>query len=153
MPLTGGRWSVADEVFNALLEGVDEVIAEAIVREFGAHGITADLLYNRNFRGLTGGPKWLREDDPQQACFRKYIRRTRDGGFHARHVASAAGPGFRRGRALSYQPGAVAAAPRVHRLYEVRLDTQSGRHSEFVRFFTQCVGQRIHPEIRAAGLR
>ena len=73
MPLTGGRWSVADEVFNALLEGVDEVIAEAVVREFGTHGITVDLLYNRNFRGLTGGPKWLREDDPQQACFRKYI--------------------------------------------------------------------------------
>ena len=73
MPLTSGRWSVADEVFNALVEGVDEVIAEAIVREFSAHGITADLLYNRNFRALTGGPKWLREDDPQQACFRKYI--------------------------------------------------------------------------------
>jgi hypothetical protein len=73
MPFTSGRWTVGEEVFNAVLEGADQVIAEAIVREFAARGVTRDLVYNPNFRKLTGGPKWLREDDSDAACFRKYI--------------------------------------------------------------------------------
>lgn len=73
MPLTTGRWTVHQEVLNALVEGTDGIIAESILREFAARGITDDVVYNRNFRKLTGGPKWLREDDTGLACFRKYI--------------------------------------------------------------------------------
>jgi hypothetical protein len=73
MPLTRGRWTVQQEVVNALVEGADGIIAESILQEFAARGITDDVVYNRNFRRLTGGPKWLREDDTELACFRKYI--------------------------------------------------------------------------------
>jgi hypothetical protein len=73
IPLTFGRWTVRQQVFNALVQGVDGVIAEAIVREFAANGVTEDLIYNQNFRRLTGGPKWLRAEDTALACFRKYI--------------------------------------------------------------------------------
>jgi hypothetical protein len=73
MPLAQGRWSIRQEVFNALVEGLDGVVAEGVVRAFEARGVTSDLLYNPNFRKLTGGPKWLREDRRELACFRKYI--------------------------------------------------------------------------------
>jgi hypothetical protein len=58
MPLTGGRWTVGEDV-QCAVEGVDGD-CRSIVAEFAARGITDDLVYNRNFL-LTGGPKWLRE--------------------------------------------------------------------------------------------
>ena len=46
-------------------------ISEQIVAVFDREGMTADLVYNRNFRALLGGPRWAL--DGKRACYRKYI--------------------------------------------------------------------------------
>lgn len=48
-------------------------ISARIEQVFRRRGLSADLLYNYNFRQMVGGPKWLKEGDDQIACFRKYI--------------------------------------------------------------------------------
>jgi hypothetical protein len=72
-PVSQGRWTVAQEVFNALVEALDPLVARAVTDEFTAAGVTSDLIFNPNFRKITGGPKWLRADAPDLACFRKYV--------------------------------------------------------------------------------
>ncbi len=61
------------EVLNILLRGVGDHVANRIVEQFSSHGITNELLYNPNFRYLVGGPKWIPKENPEFACFRKYI--------------------------------------------------------------------------------
>lgn len=48
-------------------------ISKHIEQVFHRRGISNDLLYNYNFRQMVGGPKWLKEDSNDTACFRKYI--------------------------------------------------------------------------------
>lgn len=48
-------------------------MSRAVVQTFAQAGITNDLLFNPNFQYLPGGPKWLRKENPERACFRKYI--------------------------------------------------------------------------------
>lgn len=73
VPLAPSKLDLRQRVLNALMRHLGEHIAVSIVRAFARRGITSDLLYNANFRYVVGGPKWLKEDDPQTACFRKYI--------------------------------------------------------------------------------
>ena len=40
---------------------------------FARFGVTRDLIFNGEFHVLQGGPKWLRQDNPQFACIRKYF--------------------------------------------------------------------------------
>ncbi len=40
---------------------------------FARFGITRDLVFNGEFHLLTGGPKWLANDNTKLACFRKYF--------------------------------------------------------------------------------
>jgi hypothetical protein len=48
-------------------------ISEQIKQVFQRRGISNDLLYNYNFKQMVGGPKWLKENGNDTACFRKYI--------------------------------------------------------------------------------
>ncbi|WP_137938178.1 hypothetical protein [Chitinivorax sp. B] len=50
-----------------------DALTVAIDQVFEQRGLTGQLLYNPNFRQLTGGPKWLHDADTSRACFRKYI--------------------------------------------------------------------------------
>jgi hypothetical protein len=73
VPLAPGKLGLRQRVLNALMRHLGDHISSAIVKAFAQRGITRDLLYNANFRYLVGGPKWLKEGDPDTACFRKYI--------------------------------------------------------------------------------
>lgn len=48
-------------------------IAEQIETTYTKHGLKEDLIYNHNFKQMVGGPKWIKKDQHEVACFRKYI--------------------------------------------------------------------------------
>jgi hypothetical protein len=73
VPLAPGKLGLRQRVLNALARHLGDHVSASIVKAFAQRGITGDLLYNANFRYVVGGPKWLKQDDPQTACFRKYI--------------------------------------------------------------------------------
>ena len=73
VPLAPGKLDLRQRVLNALMRHLGDHVSAAIVKAFAARGIGNDLLYNANFRYVAGGPKWLKEGDPDTACFRKYI--------------------------------------------------------------------------------
>ena len=55
------------------IEHLGPHMSRAVVNTFAQAGISNDLLFNPNFQYLPGGPKWLRKENPELACFRKYI--------------------------------------------------------------------------------
>jgi hypothetical protein len=73
VPLAPGKLGLRQRVLNALARHLGDHVSIAIVKAFAERGITRDLLYNANFRYVTGGPKWLKAGDSGTACFRKYI--------------------------------------------------------------------------------
>ncbi|HEY0838518.1 MAG TPA: hypothetical protein VGE72_31725 [Azospirillum sp.] len=70
VPTKGG---LRQGVINKFVVALDDYVAHEIKKAFAAHGITGDLIYNGNFQQMTGGPKWLKADQPERACFRKYL--------------------------------------------------------------------------------
>lgn len=56
-------------ICNILGRSVERSINKFLLQ----HVNPADVIYNENFRQLIGGPKWLKADSPNTACFRKYI--------------------------------------------------------------------------------
>ena len=60
-------------VLNTVVDTLGWSVSDAVVRAISDEGLADDLVYNRNFRELTGGPKWIDAADPGRACFRKYI--------------------------------------------------------------------------------
>lgn len=73
VPLAPGKLDLRQRVLNALARHLGDHVSAAIVKAFAQRGVGNDLLYNANFRYVVGGPKWLKEGDPDTACFRKYI--------------------------------------------------------------------------------
>jgi hypothetical protein len=73
VPLAPGKLDLRQRVLNALMRHLGDCVSAAIVSAFASRGIRNELLYNANFRYVTGGPKWLKEGAPDTACFRKYI--------------------------------------------------------------------------------
>jgi hypothetical protein len=73
VPIAPGKLDLRQRVLNALMRHLGDHISAAIVSAFAHRGVGNDLLYNANFRYVIGGPKWLKEGDPDTACFRKYI--------------------------------------------------------------------------------
>ncbi|GLU30212.1 hypothetical protein WKR88_22260 [Trinickia caryophylli] len=61
------------EVLRTFCETAGMRISARIEDVFRSRSLTADLLYNGNFREMAGGPKWLKEEEDGIACFRKYI--------------------------------------------------------------------------------
>jgi len=73
VPLAPPKLVLRQRVLNALMRHLGDHVSAAIVSAFARRGLGNDLLYNANFRYVTGGPKWLKAGDPGTACFRKYI--------------------------------------------------------------------------------
>ena len=73
VPLAPGKLDLRQRVLNALMRHLGDHVSASIVGAFASRGIRDELLYNANFRYVTGGPKWLKEGAPDTACFRKYI--------------------------------------------------------------------------------
>lgn len=73
VPMAPPKADLRQRLLNILVGMLGDHVCSAIVAEFARRGITGDLLYNPNFRLLQGGPKWLRQDKPGFAAFRKYI--------------------------------------------------------------------------------
>lgn len=61
------------QVLQGFCDTVGTRIASRIDAVFERRGLADDLLYNGNFRQMVGGPKWLKSNDEDVACFRKYI--------------------------------------------------------------------------------
>lgn len=70
VPTKGG---LRQGVVNKFVAALDTYVAEEIKAVFRARGLENDLLYNGNFQIMAGGPKWLKADQPERACIRKYI--------------------------------------------------------------------------------
>lgn len=60
-------------VVNLVVARLGHSVSDRIVAAFAEEGIENDLIYNGNFKLLSGGAKWVREGHDEQACFRKYI--------------------------------------------------------------------------------
>jgi len=71
--LTGGKQGIKRKVLKAYTNTAGWEISKEIIRVFKKYSINDELIYNRNFQELLGGPKWLDPKQPQRACFRKYI--------------------------------------------------------------------------------
>lgn len=71
----------ARAVWRALCEGLGATVADAVVAVFERRGLGNRLLFNPNFRRLTGGPRWVDPKVPDRVLVRKYIGATRLGDF------------------------------------------------------------------------
>jgi hypothetical protein len=60
-------------LLNLAVARLGDHISEQIVAAFEQEGLAQDLVYNGNFRVLTGGPHWADRGGTPRACFRKYI--------------------------------------------------------------------------------
>lgn len=119
-------------VLKTFCDTAGACISARVEAVFTRRGLARDLLYNGNFRQMAGGPKWLKQDDEDVACFRKYIGVRGKGDFtlitsHPRQVLdyydivhSHVGPaqwamhpayaGYRRFASIRNPAGALASA-------------------------------------------
>lgn len=69
-----GEHPTARQTLLRLVEAdLGRVVADRIAGVFEQGGCGDRLLFNDNFRRLTGGPRWIDAEDPSRICFRKYI--------------------------------------------------------------------------------
>jgi hypothetical protein len=68
-----GKGDLRQAALDSLADTLGWSVSDAVVEEIAALGLAEDLVYNRNFRELTGGPKWIDPLNIERACFRKYI--------------------------------------------------------------------------------
>ncbi|MBI5753330.1 MAG: hypothetical protein HZA59_14485 [Hydrogenophilales bacterium] len=73
LPYTRVKGDFQLTLLRHFIEHIGSHMSNSVVNTFAKEGITNDLLFNPNFRYLPGGPKWLKKDNPEFACFRKYI--------------------------------------------------------------------------------
>jgi len=71
--LTPTKLDVRQRLLNAIVDFFGDDIANSIQGVFGDAGLTDDLIFNAAFRKFTGGPKWLGDRYPDEACIRKYV--------------------------------------------------------------------------------
>lgn len=72
-PMAPRQLGLRQQCLRIVANGYSHYIAKAIDVAFADAGIDNDLIFNQNFRNLTGGPNWLRENEKDVACVRKYI--------------------------------------------------------------------------------
>lgn len=73
LPMDPVRYGIEQRLVNTVVRQAQRYISTAIEATFAAAGVGDRLIYNENFKTIAGGPKWLKEDDPSRACFRKYL--------------------------------------------------------------------------------
>ncbi len=72
-PLRPTKVDLRQCLLNALVDAFGDIVAREISAVFERRGMADDLIYNANFRKLSGGPKWLGARGFDEACYRKYI--------------------------------------------------------------------------------
>ena len=70
-PLRARKSTLRKALLELFATRLGDHISEQIVAVFGREGLAEDLVFNRNFRALLGGPRWA--VDGRRACYRKYI--------------------------------------------------------------------------------
>ncbi len=70
-PLRGRKSTLRKALLELFATHLGDHISEQIVAVFASEGLAKDIVYNRNFRALLGGPRWAL--DGRRACYRKYI--------------------------------------------------------------------------------
>lgn len=73
LPMDPPRLVLKQRLVGAVVRQLQFYISKAVEGAFAAAGISADLIYNGNFRTIVGGPKWLKAGEPDRACIRKYL--------------------------------------------------------------------------------
>jgi hypothetical protein len=70
-PLRTHKSTLRKALLELFTTQLGDHISEQIVAVFKRDGLGNELVYNRNFRALLGGPRWVL--DGRRACYRKYI--------------------------------------------------------------------------------
>ncbi len=73
VPLAPAKRDLGSIILKRLAGSFGDHVANEITKIFHDLGMEDDLIFSPNFRLMTGGPKWLRDGQEEQACFRKYI--------------------------------------------------------------------------------
>ncbi len=73
LPFTGHVVDRRSHVIRAFADLAGNHISNTIVEAVRASGLGNDLVYNPNFRDVAGGPRWVPPEQPEVACFRKYL--------------------------------------------------------------------------------
>jgi hypothetical protein len=72
-PLKPSKYALKNKIFKLISHELGNSISFRIKQTFQAYDISDALIYNPAFQFITGGPKWLDSDNPEQAVIRKYI--------------------------------------------------------------------------------
>jgi hypothetical protein len=72
-PLGAPKAGIRQALIDLLAMHLGGHISDQIVALFDREGLASSLVYNGNFRLLTGGPHWVAPGARPRACFRKYI--------------------------------------------------------------------------------
>jgi hypothetical protein len=70
-PLRVHSSTLREALLKLFVDRLGDHISEQIVAACDSEGLSNDLVFNRNFRALLGGPRWALEG--RRACYRKYI--------------------------------------------------------------------------------
>jgi Sulfotransferase domain len=73
LPMDPPHLDLKQRLVGAVVRHLNFYISKAVEAAFLSAGIGKDLIYNGNFRTIAGGPKWLKADQPERACVRKYL--------------------------------------------------------------------------------
>jgi hypothetical protein len=73
LPMDPPHLDLKQRLVGAVVRQLNFYISKAVETAFLSAGIGEDLIYNGNFRTIAGGPKWLKVDQPERACVRKYL--------------------------------------------------------------------------------
>ena len=67
------RLDLKQRLLGAVVRQLNFYISKAVEAAFLSAGISQNLIYNGNFKTIAGGPKWLKDGQPNRACIRKYL--------------------------------------------------------------------------------
>jgi hypothetical protein len=119
LPMDPPRLDLRQRLIAAAVRHLQFSVSRAIEATFAAAGVGDDLVFNANFRTVTGGPKWLKEDDPARACIRKYLGVRGKGDFTL---------------VVAHPAQVLETDGLVHSHSQPRLWTELTRYREFVKF-------------------
>ena len=72
-PLGRSKGDLRRSLLGLFVERLGNHVSDSIAASVAAQGLADELLYNGNFRRLTGGPRWAGTERPGRACYRKSI--------------------------------------------------------------------------------
>jgi hypothetical protein len=119
LPMDPPRLDLKQRLIGAVVRQLQFSVSRAVEMAFNVAGITDDLIYNSNFKTISGGPKWLKADDPARACIRKYLGVRGKGDFTL---------------VISHPAEVLETDAIVHSHSHPRLWTELDRYRDFTKF-------------------